>query len=79
MVVQKTQVREQEEPQIIERYTTVAIDRWGRVFDLRFEHPSWQQVKEEGKKDHYAPTVVNAFTCTLQEATRLKQRKRKKK
>lgn len=48
-------------------YTTVALDKYGKYFDLRFEHPSW----EEKKKGVLVCTVVNAFTCLVEEADRL--------
>lgn len=52
-------------------YTTVCKDKYGRYYDLRFEHPSW----EEKKKGVVVSTVVNAFTCTIEEANRLTKRK----
>ena len=48
-------------------YTTVAKDKYGKYYDLRFEHPSW----EEKRKGIVVCTVVNAFTCTLEEADKL--------
>lgn len=32
------------------KYTTVTIDKYGRVYDIAKEHPSWEQVKAECKK-----------------------------
>lgn len=52
-------------------HTTVCKDKYGRYYDLRFEHPSW----EEKKKGILVCTVVNAFTCTLEEANHLTGRK----
>lgn len=48
-------------------YTTVCKDKYGRYYDLLYEHPSW----EEKKKGVSVCAVVNAFTCTLEEADRL--------
>ena len=48
-------------------YTTVAKDKYGVYYDLRFEHPSW----EEKKKGILVSTVRDAFTCTVEEADRL--------
>lgn len=32
-------------------FTTVCVDSSGRIFDLSFEHPSWEQTKRgRGKK-----------------------------
>lgn len=52
---------------MIQHYTTVAKDKYGRYYDLRFEHPSW----EEKRKGVMSCTVVNAFTCPIEEADRL--------
>lgn len=49
------------------RYTTVCKDKYGRYYDLRYEHPSW----EEKKKGIIVCIVRDAFTCTLEEADRL--------
>lgn len=54
-------------------FTTVVKDKYGRYYDLRYEHPSWEQ---EQRGDTH-PIVVDAFTCTLEEADRLTKRKRK--
>jgi hypothetical protein len=54
-------------------YTTVAKDKYGRYYDLSKEHPSW----EEKKKGLATCTVVDAFTCTVEEADRLTKRSRK--
>lgn len=55
----------------VKHYTTVAKDRYGRYYDLSKEHPSW----EEKKKGITVSTVVDAFTCTVEEADRLTKRK----
>lgn len=64
-------------------YTTVCIDIYGRVYDLRHEHPSWEYAKKKKKKDK-APIyerriVANAFTCTVEECAKLKAKAEKKK
>lgn len=71
----------------VTHYTTVAIDIYGRVYDISKEHPSWEQVKEArrkagGKKVNESQLrciVVNAFTCTREECQRLKEQYQKKK
>lgn len=47
-------------------------DKYGRYYDLRYEHPSWEQYK----RGSTAPIVVNAFTCTVEEADILTKRKK---
>jgi hypothetical protein len=54
-------------------HTTVAKDKYGRYYDLSKEHPSW----EEKKKGILTSTVVDAFTCTVEEADRLTKRSKK--
>jgi hypothetical protein len=58
---------------VIARYTTVCKDKYGRYYDLRYEHPSWEQYK----KGETRCIVVNAFTCTVEEADRLTKRTKK--
>ena len=61
------------------KYTTVCIDIFGRVYDLgEGDHPSWQQVKEEGKKAFYKCIVADSFTCTEKECARLKAKAKRK-
>jgi len=55
-------------------YTTVAVDKNGRVYDLAKVHPSWEEAKKGNDSVHI---VVNAYTC-LVEDVRGKQKKRKK-
>lgn len=67
-------------------FTTVAIDKQGRVYDLSKEHPSREvhlKAKKKGLAEHQEKNiVVNAFTCTFEECERLKAkwktRKKKK-
>lgn len=56
----------------VSRYTTVAVDIYGRVYDISKEHPSWEQKKKGSDRC----IVCNAFTCTQEEADRLTGRKK---
>lgn len=63
------------------KYTTVAIDIYGRVYDLSKEHPSWEQAKKnKGKKDtgFERCIVADAFTCTVERCAEMKRRYEKK-
>lgn len=51
-----------------QQHTTVCKDKYGRYYDLSREHPSWEEKK---KGNTLTCTVVNAFTCTVEEAARL--------
>jgi len=63
-------------------YTTIAIDKYGRVYDLSKEHPSYEvhkKTKAKGTKEHQERCiVVNAFTCTIEECQKLKNKKERK-
>ena len=52
---------------VIEQYTTVCKDKYGRYYNLSKEHPSWEEVK----KGITICTVVDAFTCSIEEVNRL--------
>lgn len=59
-------------------HMTIAIDKYGRVYDLSKEHPSWEaarKAKKDGTEERCI--VVNAMTCTPAEFKKMK-RKRKK-
>lgn len=61
------------------KYATVAIDKYGRVYDLSKEHPSWEAYKEAKKKGTQERCiVVNAFTCTVEECERLKRKRKRR-
>lgn len=65
-------------------YTTVAIDIYGRVYDLSKEHPSWEQAekrKKAGRKNTgFERCIVrDAFTCTREECAKLKVKNKKRK
>jgi hypothetical protein len=56
-------------------FTTVCKDKYGRYYDLRHEHPSWELKKSGGE----TCIVVNAFTCSVEEADRLTGRSKGRK
>jgi len=56
-------------------FTTICKDKYGRYYDLRYEHPSW----EEKKKGYSSCMVVNAFTCSVEKANQLTGRDKMKK
>ena len=61
-------------------FTTVCIDRYGKVYDLSIEHPSFVlEKKNKGKKNtgFAKRNIVDAFTCTIEECARLKARNNK--
>ena len=63
------------------KYTTVCIDIYGRVYDLAIEHPSWEIArKNKGKKNTgFERCIVrDAFSCTVEECTRLKKKAKTK-
>jgi hypothetical protein len=67
-------------------FTTIAIDKYGRVYDISKEHPSREahkKAKEKGIPEHQERCiVVNAFTCSIEGYEILKakwQRQKKKK
>jgi hypothetical protein len=51
---------------MIEHYTTIAIDNNGKVYDLSKESPPYEVM------------IVNAYTCTIEECERLKEKYLKK-
>lgn len=56
--------------------TTVAVDRYGRVYDLRSEHPSWEAAKEAKRRgSEERCIVVNAFAVDVRELPRLRKTK----
>ncbi len=55
------------------RFTTVVKDKYGRYYDLAYEHPSYEQ----HKKGDLTCIVVNAFTCPVDRANKLTKRKSK--
>ena len=60
------------------QYTTVCVDKYGRVYDLSKEYPRSEIIKK-GKKTTLRHIVRNAFTCTVEECARLKATSRKTK
>jgi hypothetical protein len=63
------------------QYTTVAIDKYGRIYDLSKEHPSYEQSKKnKGKKStgYEECIVVNAFTIPVDEVKKLGRKKKGK-
>jgi hypothetical protein len=60
------------------KYTTVCIDKYGRVYDLSVEYPKGEMSKK-GKKSWEKNIVVDAFTCTVEECARLKAKSKKTK
>lgn len=54
------------------QFTTVVKDIYGRYYDLRYEHPSWEQHKKGSERC----IARDAFYCTLEEADRLTKRKK---
>jgi len=67
----------------IQKFTTVAIDKYGRCYDLSKEHPAHEvhkKAKKKGIAEHQEKCIViNAFTCTIEECARLKAKWQKKK
>jgi hypothetical protein len=58
------------------QYMTVVVDRYGRVYDLSCEHPSWEASKTAKKSGaEERNIVVNAFTCPVDELDALRKRK----
>ena len=59
------------------KYTTVCVCGDGAVYDLgQLEFPPQSPFKDGSIRDKKF-MVINAFTCTLEEVTRLKKKKRK--
>lgn len=54
-------------------FTTVVKDKYDRFYDLRHEHPSWEQFKVGDTRC----IVVDSFTCLIDEADRLTKRKKR--
>ena len=55
-------------------YTTVAVDKYGRVYDLRSEHPSWEAAKEAKRRGTEERCIVrNAFTIPVEELEQLRR------
>ena len=62
-------------------YTTICIDKYGCVYDLSKEHPSWEQEKEDKKQwggggGNLRPIVVNAYSCLVEEIPKGKKKKK---
>jgi hypothetical protein len=65
----------------VTKYTTVCVDVYGRVYDLRKEHPSWEQAKKnKGKKDAVFERciVANAFGWPVDKLEELKRKRGKR-
>ena len=58
------------------KMTTVAVDKHGKFYDLSKSHPSWEQAKKGNTEENI---VVDAFTCTQEEANKIRKRPDKKK
>lgn len=56
-------------------YTTVCVDIYGKVYDLRYEHPSWEA--EKNGQDRCI--VRDAFMWPVEELDKLKKREGKNK
>jgi hypothetical protein len=57
------------------------VDIYGRVYDLRHEHPSWEmEKKRKGKKKplYERCIVANAFTWPIDKLDELRKRKGKR-
>jgi len=57
-------------------YTTIAIDKYGRVYDLSKVHPSWEQSKEGSESMNI---IVNALTCPVEDISKYGKPKKSKK
>jgi len=53
--------------------TTIAIDRYGVVYDLAKSHPSWEEAK---KGNDSVNIVVNALTCPVEDVHKYGKKKR---
>lgn len=54
------------------QFTTVVKDLYGKYYDLRYEHPSWEQHKKGSERC----IARDAFCCIFEEADRLTKRKK---
>ena len=57
------------------RYTTVCVDKYGKVYDLTKEHPSYEQAK---KGQGTVNIVVNAFTWPVDKLDELRKNRGKR-
>ncbi len=61
------------------KMTTVAVDKYGRVYDLAKEHPSFEMRKAAKKsKTEERCIVINAFAYPVDDLDNLRKRKGKR-
>jgi len=69
----------QEDSEATIELTTVCVDIYGKVYDLRFEHPSWEQAKAgKGKRTFERCIVKDAFTWPISLLEDLRKKKGKR-